>query len=102
AVHDAARPLVSPALIARAVSALEGPWDAVAPALPVVDTLKLVDGERVLETLQRDRLRAVQTPQVFPRAVLEAAHAVLDPEDPEATDDLVAVERAGGSVRLIA
>lgn len=101
AVHDAARALVSPSLIERTIAALEPPWDAVAPALPVVDTLKRVDGERVVETVQRESLRAVQTPQVFPRSVLEAAHARLDPDDLAATDDLVAVERAGGRVRLI-
>jgi 2-C-methyl-D-erythritol 4-phosphate cytidylyltransferase len=100
AVHDAARPLVTPELVSRTVSALVAPWAAVAPALPVVDTLKLAaeDG-RVLRTLDRRGLWAVQTPQVFPRDVLARAHARQDPAG--ATDDLMLVERAGGRVRLV-
>jgi 2-C-methyl-D-erythritol 4-phosphate cytidylyltransferase len=98
AVHDAARPLATPALVDRTVAALTGPWSAVAPALPVVDTLKLADGERVLRTVDRSGLRAVQTPQVFPRAALVEAHAR---PAPSATDDLVLVERSGGRVRLV-
>jgi 2-C-methyl-D-erythritol 4-phosphate cytidylyltransferase len=98
AVHDAARPLVSSRLVDRTVAALEPPWAAVAPALPVVDTLKLTDGERVLRTVDRRDLRGVQTPQVFPRALLAEVHR--RPAG-KATDDLVLVERAGGRVRLV-
>jgi 2-C-methyl-D-erythritol 4-phosphate cytidylyltransferase len=99
AVHDGARALVSPGLVARTVTALEPPWDAVAPALPVVDTLKLVDGERVLRTVDRRALYGVQTPQVFERRTLEQLHARLDAAT--ATDDLLLVEQAGGRVRLV-
>jgi 2-C-methyl-D-erythritol 4-phosphate cytidylyltransferase len=101
AVHDAARPLVSSELIARAVAALEPGWDAVAPAMPVVDTLKLADGERVVRTVDRRGLFGVQTPQVFGRITIERLHADHDPAAAEATDDLVLVEEAGGQVRLI-
>lgn len=99
AVHDAARPLVSPGLVTRTIQALEEPWDAVAPAVPVVDTLKLVEaGGRVVRTVDRSGLWAVQTPQVFPRDVLVEAHAR---DRAGATDDLALVERAGGRVRVV-
>lgn len=101
AVHDAARPLVSPALVDRTVAALERPWSAVAPALAVVDTLKLADGERVLRTIDRRGLFGVQTPQVFARATLEQVHSRLPAGGPAATDDLMLVEQAGGRVRLV-
>jgi 2-C-methyl-D-erythritol 4-phosphate cytidylyltransferase len=98
AVHDAARPLVTPALIDRVVAALEPPWDGVAPGLPVVDTLKRVDRERVVDTVDRQALRAVQTPQVFPRDILARAHAQAHAIE---TDDLAVVEAMGGRVRVI-
>lgn len=102
AVHDAARPLISPALIDRTVAALVPPWDAVAPGVTIVDTLKLVDSRlTVLRTVDRTAVWAVQTPQVCTRATLERVHArVATPAD-AATDDLSLVERAGGRVRLI-
>ncbi len=99
AVHDAARPLVTPALIDRTVAALGDPWAAVAPGLPIVDTLKLVDpAGGVLRTVDRAGLWAVQTPQVFARATLVAAHAS---PAPAVTDDLALVEARGGRVRLV-
>ena len=102
AVHDAARPLVTPQLIDRTVAALTAPWDGVAPAVPEVDTLKVVDSRMaVLRTVDRTGVWAVQTPQVCSRATLERVHArVATPAD-AATDDLSLVERAGGRVRLI-
>jgi 2-C-methyl-D-erythritol 4-phosphate cytidylyltransferase len=99
AVHDAARPLVTPVLIRRTLDGLHGSWAAVAPALPVVDTLKLVEGERVVRTVDRSGMWAVQTPQVFGRRVLEEAHEGL--RDTSVTDDLALVEQSGGRVRLV-
>jgi 2-C-methyl-D-erythritol 4-phosphate cytidylyltransferase len=102
AVHDGARPLVTPALIDRTVAALVPPWDAVAPALAVVDTLKSVDSRgAVLHTVDRNGLWAVQTPQVSSRAKLERVHARVASGVGAATDDLSLVERAGGRVLLI-
>ncbi len=102
AVHDAARPLVSAELIDRTVAALTPPWDAVAPGVAVVDTLKVVDTRMaVLRTLDRSGVWAVQTPQVCSRATLERVHARLASPAGAATDDLSLVERAGGRVRLI-
>ena len=98
AVHDAARPLVSMELVERALGHLHAPWDAVAPALPVVDTLKAADGDRVLRTVARDGLYAVQTPQVFTRSLLQSLHGAAVHG---VTDDLTLVERTGGNVRLV-
>ncbi len=98
AVHDAARPLASAALIDATIAALVPPWAAVAPGLPVVDPLKHVASGRVQRTVDRDGLWAVQTPQVFQRATLERVHSGA----PSAvTDDLALVEAEGGAVRLI-
>jgi len=91
-VHDAARPFVTAALIERAI---ETPGAAI-PALPVTDTIKLVTDGRVVETLDRTRLRAVQTPQVFDYADLLTAHrkaAAADRHD--FTDDAALAEWAG-------
>ena len=102
AVHDAARPLVSPALVDATVRALVDSWAAVAPGLPVVDTLKLVDpaqSDRVVRTQDRRHLWAVQTPQVFARGTLQQVHARL--RGTAVTDDLGLVEAAGGRVRLV-
>lgn len=103
AVHDAARPLISPRLIDRTIAALEPPWDAVAPGVTVIDTLKVVDSARqaVLRTVDREGLWSVQTPQVCSRATLERVHARVLSSDDVATDDLSLVERAGGRVRLV-
>jgi 2-C-methyl-D-erythritol 4-phosphate cytidylyltransferase len=100
AVHDAARPLASRELIGRTLAALEPGWAAVAPGLPVVDTLKLVEDSHVVRTVDRTGLWGVQTPQVFDRATLARVHADADAVG-GATDDLALVEAAGGKVRLI-
>ena len=75
-VHDAARPLTPPEVVDRVVAALRGGAEGVVPALAVADTVKRVgpDGS-VAETLERGALRAVQTPQGFPAAVLREALA---------------------------
>jgi 2-C-methyl-D-erythritol 4-phosphate cytidylyltransferase len=94
---------MTPPGIDRIVGALTEPWDAVAPGLPVVDTLKLVEPTRhaVLRTVDRTGLWAVQTPQVFRRSALERVHARVATSADAATDDLALVERAGGRVRLV-
>jgi 2-C-methyl-D-erythritol 4-phosphate cytidylyltransferase len=104
-VHDAARPLATPQLFEQALAELERSpeADAVIAASPVTDTIKEVgeDGRTVTRTLARTRLWAVQTPQVFRRAVLERALALSDAELARATDDAWLVERIGGVVRVI-
>ncbi len=95
-VHDAARPLATAELFARVVAAVRAGAPAVVPVVPVADTIReVVDGaSRVVD---RDRLRAVQTPQGFDAATLRAAHAA----DGDATDDAGLVEAAGGMVALV-
>jgi 2-C-methyl-D-erythritol 4-phosphate cytidylyltransferase len=103
-VHDAARPLLTPALAGAVIAALrEHPSAAAAiAAAPVTDTIKRVDGERaVLDTLERKALWAVQTPQVFRREALTRALDVPDGELALATDDAWLVERQGGRVLVV-
>jgi 2-C-methyl-D-erythritol 4-phosphate cytidylyltransferase len=104
-VHDAARPLLTEALVRETLAALERDADAAAAiaAAPVTDTIKRVDEHgAVLETLDRGRLWGVQTPQVFRRAALERALAVPDELLAVATDDAWLVERSGGRVVIVA
>jgi 2-C-methyl-D-erythritol 4-phosphate cytidylyltransferase len=101
-VHDAARPLTPPAVIARVLAALAAGTPAVVPVLPVVDTTVLVDADGlVVEAVPRTQLRRVQTPQGFDRATLEAAYAALDP-GADLTDDAAVVRRAGTAVATVA
>ena len=102
-VHDAARPLASPALFERTLAELERHGcDAVIAAVPVSDTVKEVadDGRTVRATLERSRLWAVQTPQVFRRAALERALQAPAAVLAAATDDAWLIERSGGVVRV--
>jgi 2-C-methyl-D-erythritol 4-phosphate cytidylyltransferase len=102
-VHDAARPLAPPELFDRALSQLSSSRaDAVIAAAPVADTVKEVsaDGHTVARTLDRSRLWAVQTPQVFRREILERALA-SDDLLARATDDAWLVEQLGGTVQVI-
>lgn len=106
-VHDAARPLLTPEIVRRALAALaDSGADAVVAAAPVTDTIKRVepgaaDPLRVVETVDRRALWAVQTPQVFRRAAL--ARALAQPDDvlAAATDDAGIVEQTGGRVHVI-
>jgi 2-C-methyl-D-erythritol 4-phosphate cytidylyltransferase len=102
-VHDAARPLTPADVIAATVAAVTGADDvlAAAPAIPVADTLKRTDGSQVLATVDRSGLVGVQTPQVFPRRVLDVVLGRVPSQTPgggsapveAATDDLGLVER---------
>jgi 2-C-methyl-D-erythritol 4-phosphate cytidylyltransferase len=99
-VHDAARPLASPELVRRVIDRLvEGDADAVVPALPVRDTVKLTLGDEVVRTVDRSHLVSVQTPQAFRTDVLRRAHGV---EGGDATDDASMVEELGASVVTVA
>jgi 2-C-methyl-D-erythritol 4-phosphate cytidylyltransferase len=97
-VHDAARPLLDDSMIDRVLAPLSEGWDGVVPGLAVADTVKRVDGVRVVETVDRNDLVSVQTPQAFAADVLRAAYAGgLD----GATDCASLVERRGGRVRVV-
>lgn len=97
-VHDAARALVPVGVVEAVVAALRAGAEAVVPVLPVADTVKRVDvSGAVVETVPREDLRVVQTPQGFRRDVLERAHAGTVP----VTDDATLVERLGVTVRTV-
>ncbi|HEY8217143.1 MAG TPA: 2-C-methyl-D-erythritol 4-phosphate cytidylyltransferase [Acidimicrobiia bacterium] len=97
-VHDAARALATPALFELVIDAVRAGADGAVPAVPVADTLKRVTGDRVVGTVDRAELVAVQTPQAFRAGCLRAAHTAGD----DATDDAALVEAAGGTVVVVA
>jgi 2-C-methyl-D-erythritol 4-phosphate cytidylyltransferase len=96
-VHDAARPLASASLFATVIDAVRSGADGAIPGLPISDTVKRVDHDRVVETLERDALFAVQTPQAFKAEVLRRAHR----DSGDATDDAALVEAIGGEVLVV-
>jgi 2-C-methyl-D-erythritol 4-phosphate cytidylyltransferase len=97
-VHDAARPLLEEDVIERVIAPLSQGWDGAVPGLPVADTLKRVDGDgTIAETVARDGLWAVQTPQAFDAAVLRAALAIGE----DASDCAGLVEARGGRVKVV-
>ena len=109
-IHDAARALVPPSLVARVADAVRSGHRAVVPGVPVSDTIKQVgqvsgDGAPVLATVSRERLRAVQTPQGFSRELVDRAHVAglvrAASEATAATDDAALVEAIGVAVWLV-
>jgi 2-C-methyl-D-erythritol 4-phosphate cytidylyltransferase len=97
-VHDAARPLASAALFDAVIAAVEAGADGAVPGLAIADTIKRVAGDQVLETVPRDELVTVQTPQAFRAGCLRAAHA----DGADGTDDAALVESLGGTVVVVA
>jgi 2-C-methyl-D-erythritol 4-phosphate cytidylyltransferase len=96
-IHDGARPLVTVELIERGLEAARETGSAVA-AVPVTDTIKVVgDGEIVRETLPRQNLRSVQTPQVFRFDIIKKSY---EQAGNDVTDDAMLVERLGYKVKL--
>jgi len=97
-VHDAARPLLPEDVLERVLGALSEGWDGVVPGLPVPDTLKRVDAEgAVSETVAREGIHAIQTPQAFPADVLRRAVEAGG----DATDCAGLVEAGGGRVKVV-
>lgn len=98
-VHDAARCLTPAAQFSRVFDAVAaGDGAGVVPALPVTDTVKRVDGDVVVETVDRAALVGVQTPQGFPLAALRRAYAVSSQSE---TDDAGVFQAVGGTVRFV-
>jgi 2-C-methyl-D-erythritol 4-phosphate cytidylyltransferase len=97
-VHDAARPLLPEDVLERLLTALPEGWDGAVPAVPVPDTVKRVDGDRVAETVDREALVLAQTPQAFTWPALRDAAARGD----DATDCAALVEARGGRVKVVA
>ena len=100
AIQDGARPLVTWQLIDRVVRAANT-YSAAAPAIPVKDTIKVVQGGIVKETPDRKNLQAVQTPQVFDFDLLRGALKKAKEDEAEVTDDCSAVERLGMSIKIV-
>lgn len=98
-VHDAARPLASFALFGEVVMTVREGADGAIPGVRPVDTVKRVESAtgRVLQTLDRDELRAVQTPQAFGADILRRAYESGN----RATDDAALVEAVGGTVIVV-
>ena len=97
-VHDAARPLVSDAVVERVLAPLSEGWDGVVPGLRLADTVKRVEGDAVVETVDRDGLVGVQTPQAFLAPILRTAYAG---DLGGATDCASLVEARGGRIRWV-
>ena len=99
-VHDAARPLVPAPVTRSVIAAVRAGEDAVVPVIPVIDSVRALaaTGSRVVD---RDTLRAVQTPQGFRRSSLVAAHELIARRGLEVTDDAAACEQAGCRVALV-
>ena len=100
AVHDGARPLITWQVIDRAVRAANT-YGAAAPAVPVKDTIKVVEGRVVKNTPDRATLFAVQTPQVFDFDLLRGALKKAEQEGAQVTDDCSAVELMGFTVKIV-
>ena len=100
AIHDGARPLVTYEVIDRAIRAANT-YSAAAPGIPVKDTVKTVEGGVVLNTPDRSKLRAIQTPQVFDMDLLKGALKKARLDKAEVTDDCSAVERLGMKVKIV-
>jgi 2-C-methyl-D-erythritol 4-phosphate cytidylyltransferase len=96
-VHDAARPFAAPTLFDAVVAAVRSGADGAVPGVALADTIKRVADGRVVATLDRSELVAVQTPQAFAAAALRRAHA----GGGDATDDAALVEAAGGVVVVV-
>ena len=100
AVHDGARPLITWQVIDRTVRAAHA-YGAAAPAIPVKDTIKVVEGFVVKNTPDRATLRAIQTPQVFDFDMLRGALKKAELDGASVTDDCSAVERLGLTVKIV-
>jgi 2-C-methyl-D-erythritol 4-phosphate cytidylyltransferase len=96
-VHDAARPIVPEEVIERLLTALNEGWDGAIPVLPLPDTVKRVDGDQVVETVDREGLAMVQTPQAFVATALRDAVA----SGGEASDCSALVEARGGRIKVV-
>jgi 2-C-methyl-D-erythritol 4-phosphate cytidylyltransferase/2-C-methyl-D-erythritol 2,4-cyclodiphosphate synthase len=100
-IHDGARPLVEPAIIQAAIVAARS-YGAAGVAVPVKDTIKIVGSDGFIDgTPDRNKLWAIQTPQVFKTELLKKAYNVAQQDGILATDDAALVERLGVKVRVV-
>jgi 2-C-methyl-D-erythritol 4-phosphate cytidylyltransferase len=100
AVHDAARPFAPPDLFTEVVRAVAAGADGAIPVVPAADTVKRLDGIRVVDTISREDLGLAQTPQAFRVAALRTAHEEATQAGKDVTDDAMLLERVGTVVAV--
>jgi 2-C-methyl-D-erythritol 4-phosphate cytidylyltransferase len=100
AVHDGVRPFVSVEEIENTIDAARRDGAAILAA-PATDTIKLIEGETIVKTLDRGKLRRALTPQCFRYELLRRAYEQADVSDPSLTDDSLLVERLGHNVTIV-
>jgi len=100
AIHDAARPFAPPDLFTEVVRAVAGGVDGAIPVVATADTVKRLDGLRVVETVPRDDLGLAQTPQAFRVKALRAAHEEATRAGYDVTDDAMLLEQVGSVVAV--
>lgn len=100
-VHDAARPFAPPDLFTEVIRAVEAGADGAIPVVPVTDTVKRLDGIRVVDTIDRTELANAQTPQAFRVGVLRAAHERAVTDGDAVTDDAALLERTATVVAVV-
>jgi 2-C-methyl-D-erythritol 4-phosphate cytidylyltransferase len=100
-IHDAARPFAPPDLFTEVIRAVEAGADGAIPVVPVTDTVKRIDGIRVVDTVDRSDLANAQTPQAFRLARLREAHDRAAAEEVPATDDAMLLERTATIVAVV-
>ncbi|MDR2035457.1 MAG: 2-C-methyl-D-erythritol 4-phosphate cytidylyltransferase [Coriobacteriales bacterium] len=103
AIHDGARPLITPALIEHTIAAVRGSvdYDGAVVGHPSIDTLKIVSERNIIGTPDRSAFWTVQTPQVFRTQVIKEAHRAALTDGFVGTDDSALVERIGGKMALV-
>lgn len=100
-IHDGVRPIIPDGLIERLLKEIKG-FDGIAPGIPLRETVKIVDDDgMVINTVRRDGLWSIQTPQVFPLHIIKRAYQTAFEEGYHATDDTALIERIGGRVKII-
>jgi 2-C-methyl-D-erythritol 4-phosphate cytidylyltransferase len=100
-VHDAARPFAPPDLFTEVIRAVEAGADGAIPVVPVTDTVKRLDGIRVVDTIDRTELANAQTPQAFRVRILRAAHERAATDGEDVTDDAALLERTATVVAVV-
>ncbi len=99
-IHDGVRPLVDHALLSRVIAAARKNGAAV-PVIAIEDTVKAVEGDKILRTVDREKLRRVQTPQGFSYPILKAALDQAREDGTYSADEAALVERMGGEVVIV-
>jgi 2-C-methyl-D-erythritol 4-phosphate cytidylyltransferase len=99
-IHDAVRPFITPEFVTGLIATVRK-YGAVVPGIPVIDTVKEIENGFVRETLNREELREIQTPQVFKLSTIREAHAEAHRSSFHSTDDSALVEKLGVKVKVV-